>query len=99
MSLTSIHIGGRKNVERDEIVYLQSELNYTRVYLENGMMYFVATTLKKIEDRIANEAQFVRLNRAVLVNKKFVRSQIDSTVKMQNNMVFKISRRRIINLN
>jgi two-component system, LytTR family, response regulator len=94
--MKTIHIGGRKFVPPDTIWYLQSDQNYTKVYLNSGKMYFVATTLKVIENRLIELRNFVRINRGVIINKNFVRERIDSSVIMPNNISFVIARRRNI---
>ena len=94
-----IHIGSRKRILSEDILYLQSDLNYTKVYTINGKMHLVSTTLKTIEARLSSSAHFLRINRGLVINTRYIKSQFANSVELSNNLVFIVSRRRKYFLN
>lgn len=90
-----IHLGGRKKVSPKTIVLLKADINYTVIYLEDGSYFITATTIGILENRLKNYP-FFRPNRSVLLNLDFmVWFELTSAqIKMENNEVFKISRRK-----
>ncbi len=63
-------------VQTSDILYCQSESNYTYVYLVNGDRHLLARPLKEFEDTLSGD-RFYRIHNSYLVNldqiKKFVR--------------------------
>ena len=57
----------------DDIIRLEAESNYTRVFLNNKTSVLVAKTLKKFES-ILSEYQFKRVHQSHLVNLSYVKS-------------------------
>lgn len=51
----------------EQIVRLESESNYTRIYLDDGKKYLVAKTLKELEDTLTPYS-FFRIHHSHLVN-------------------------------
>ncbi|UBM60828.1 LytTR family transcriptional regulator DNA-binding domain-containing protein [Marinilongibacter aquaticus] len=93
-----IHLGSRKRVLPQEILYLQSDINYTRVLLVSGRMIFSSTTLEIIENRLACTADILRMNRGVVIKWNHVKSWQNSTVELVDKQKFLISRRRKMKL-
>jgi DNA-binding LytR/AlgR family response regulator len=94
VSQPQVHIGGYAHVQTDEILYCQSDSNYTHVYFarkKNKMT--VATTLKTIEDRLVAKG-FLRVNRSELVNQEYILSYNAHLVTLVNGTVLPIARRR-----
>jgi two-component system, LytTR family, response regulator len=89
-----IHIGSRKRILSEDILYLQSDLNYTKVYTINGKMHLVSTTLKTIEARLSSSAHFLRINRGLVVNSNHIKSFNKKTLTIANKEL-NISRRRL----
>lgn len=54
-------------VDQSEILYLESESNYTTVFLKSGQKILVSKTLKHLEERLDAE-QFCRVHATYLVN-------------------------------
>lgn len=54
-------------IELSDIIFLESEGNYTRIFIESGDPIFVSMTLKSMEEKI-NDNQFVRTHQSYLVN-------------------------------
>jgi len=99
MNNNIIPIGSRKKVPSEDILYLQSDLNYTKVFLVNGQMIFSSTTLKIIESRLAENPEFLRINRGVVINRQHVKIYQEASVELSNNLSFVVSRRRKAFLN
>lgn len=89
-----IPVGSRKKVPSEQILYLQSDLNYTKVFLVNGQMIFSSTTLKTIEGRLSENPEFLRINRGVVINRQHVKTYQEASVELSNNLQFVVSRRR-----
>jgi two-component system LytT family response regulator len=94
----------RKNVNRKklsvsykEVVLFKADVNYTEIYLENGEYMIVSKTLKEMEQRFAKNISFVRTHKSFMVNIAHVVSfQLNDgmTIKLSNNEVANLSRRR-----
>jgi DNA-binding LytR/AlgR family response regulator len=94
MKTNIMPIGSRKKVVSNEILYLQSDLNYTKVFLVNGKMIFSSTTLKIIESRLSENPEFFRINRGIVINRQHVKTFQEASVQLSNNLQFVVSRRR-----
>ncbi|MCP9768959.1 LytTR family transcriptional regulator [Lacihabitans sp. LS3-19] len=90
----TVHVGGRICLYPSSIILLESDSNYTRLYLNNGKILIVATTLGKIQNRLSN--QFVRTHRSFVVNLNYTDISFlenEPYVKMSNNKRVMVSRR------
>lgn len=94
MKQTSISIGGRQNVNPKEVIRLQADINYTRVFLADGKKILVATTLKEIEIRFSAFPKFVRINKSVIINIDCIKHINDEQIIFQNGETLTPSRRR-----
>ena len=66
-------VDGIMIVDLQDILYCESENNYTRLYLTNDKFIFVAKTLKKIEALLSIDPDFFRIHHSFIVNMRFVR--------------------------
>lgn len=91
----------RKHIPTDEIVYLESEINYTNVYTADNRKHISSFTLKKLEARIV-KPNFIRINRGCLVNIKHITEitgiKRNGQAQLSNGSVLIISRRKFDNL-
>jgi two-component system LytT family response regulator len=58
-------------VETKDIIRLESDSNYTRIFLVNGQKYYVAKTLKDFEVLLAPKG-FIRAHHSHIVNVRYV---------------------------
>jgi len=58
-------------VDKDDILYCQSEGNYTHVILKEGKQYLVSKNIKTIE-RLMPKQQFLRVHKSFVVNTKYI---------------------------
>lgn len=87
----------KSQIPTDEIVYLESEINYTNIYTSDNRKHLSSFTLKKLESRIV-ESDFIRINRGCLVNPKHI-TQItgikrNAQARLSNGSELIISRRK-----
>ena len=88
-----ISIGGRHSVEPKNVVVFEGDANYSHVYLKNGLVLTVATTLKNLEKRFGKH-NFLRVHKKYLVNLKEVKSCKKNEVMLKNKKSIIVSRRK-----
>lgn len=81
-------------VNTKEILYCQSEANYTTVYLENEETILLSKHIKKIEE-LLNSNIFIRCHQSYLVNKYHVKKfNKNGHLLISNNSQIPVSGRR-----
>jgi len=92
-----IHIPTNKGVtlvDPAEIIYLESDSNYTSIFLKSGQKFLISKTLKSLEERL-NPVDFCRVHSAYLVNlneiEQYVRGD-GGTLVMKNKTSIPVSR-------
>ena len=85
----------RKKILLKEIIMFRADINYTSIYLLSGKILIIPRTIKIFED-LLSEYAFIRTHRAYLVNERHLKEYDfpNNLVKMSNNMIALISRRR-----
>lgn len=89
-----VAFGSRKNLDPATIILLKAETNYTYLYFNDGSRILSSTTLGILETRL-KDFPFIRPNRSVLINMDYILESDLLQLKMTNNEIVKISRRRI----
>jgi DNA-binding LytR/AlgR family response regulator len=88
---------GHENIPSADILYLQSDTNYTEIFTINHPKRLCSITLKKVENRLDNMA-FLRINRGLTINRLHVsqlcKSEKQPFVILSNGQQLPISRRR-----
>ncbi len=79
-----------------KIVLMESDRNYTVLYLENGRKLLSGYCLKTHEN-IADNQSFMRLNRSEMINKLFIKliNIEEASLTLSNGRKVSISRRRM----
>jgi two-component system, LytTR family, response regulator len=78
----------------EEIIYLQAERNYTRLYFVKRSEFLSSKTLMEYE-KILKDSGFMRVHRSCLVNKRFIESyDKQGMLKMSNGATLEVSRRK-----
>ncbi len=92
----NIHIGGRQEVNPQEVVMLQAEINYTVLFFVNGTKTIVATPLKTLESRFM-PYDFYRTHKSYLVNIACIKCYLKphNQVQMSNDRKILVSRRKV----
>ncbi|GAB2555911.1 hypothetical protein GCM10027190_02500 [Spirosoma areae] len=79
-----------------DLMYLESELNYTWLHWADGRRVFIPRTLKWFEDKLP-PAWFLRLHRHCLVNRRYI-ERVEMTLTgrlyLHTGVVLPVSRRR-----
>jgi len=90
-----ISLGGKAKANPNTILLLKADINYTHIFLDDGTTILSSTTLGILEKRLC-QYPFFRPNRSVLVNLDYmIEFEMQSaSIKMGNNEIFRISRRR-----
>lgn len=77
-----------------EIIRCEADGNYTKFFLTNKKPVIASRTLKEF-DEILSGQQFIRVHRAHLVNKRYIRSFTnDHELQMSDDATVEVSRRR-----
>lgn len=88
-------IEGLIMVDTKDILYCESDNNYTRFHLQNGKSVYISKTLKKAELLLQNNTDFYRIHHSFLVNLKFIQQYIKGDggeVVMSNGKYLPVSR-------
>jgi len=70
--ITLSHTGGFSVIEMKDIIRLEAESNYTRVFVQEKKSYFVSKPLKVFEDNLKDNI-FFRVHRSYIINLLFVK--------------------------
>lgn len=90
------NVNGFKVIPFEHILYLQGEINYTRIFLVNGEKILTTKTLKEY-DLLLSEFGFFRIHQSHLINLSFVQEYIKGDggeIIMINGDMLNLSRRR-----
>ncbi|WP_158561295.1 LytTR family DNA-binding domain-containing protein [Emticicia sp. C21] len=94
----SLRLNNKNRINTDDIVYLQSDWNYTHVHTIDNRKILSSFTLKILEKRIFDK-DFIRINRGSLVNIRRISTIKDNgkvgEATMYNGSVLPISRRKL----
>lgn len=87
---------GFKIVKINSILYCQSDVNYTKIFLNNGTSFILSKTLKLIEELLPSST-FLRVHKSYLVNFNYViyfSRSLDAYVELSNNIKIPVSSRK-----
>lgn len=93
-------VGGKsKFVRPEEVIFLESKINYTILYLTNGRTYLSARNLQVYENKLMVLPYFFRIHRGIIINmmhiEKIKLDKLSGSVLLQSGEELCISRRRI----
>ncbi|MEI7583229.1 LytTR family DNA-binding domain-containing protein [Runella sp.] len=89
-----LHVNGMaRMIDTQNIAYLQSEVNYTRIFLKDGKAYLEAKTLKHFSG-VLEGPEFIRIHKSYLVNRSQIVSITPDYVLLRNGLELSISRRK-----
>lgn len=84
-------------VDTKDILYCESENNYTRFFMADGKAIFVSKTLKKVETILSDDNNFFRSHNSFIINLKYVHRYLKGEggeVILQNGKSLPIARTR-----
>jgi DNA-binding LytR/AlgR family response regulator len=82
------------SLQLNELVYLESDVNYTIFHMSNGKKHISGFTLKYHLDKMAGLTNFFRVNRSICINLNFASDTSLSSISLHNGLQFTVSRRR-----
>lgn len=88
-----IHVGGRKRLPPQAIINMDADVNYTIITMNTGQKIVVATTLKKIEEKVNEFKNFVRVNKSTILNTDYAQLENNAFI-LPNKRVVEFSRRK-----
>ncbi len=97
---TPVEVGGKMKFYPSEIILLESDVNYTRLYLADGRTVIVSITLGRLAQRFAS-CNFFRTHKSYMVNLQYVavtHIQHQVTLRMTNDVEVSVSRRKKVSL-
>jgi DNA-binding LytR/AlgR family response regulator len=96
MKTDFISVGGRMKFRPSDIVLMEADCNYTRLYLENGSTAYVATTMKILERRFMHEQNFFRSSKSYIINLNFFENFLpkENLICLNNSKTASVSRRK-----
>lgn len=65
-------VNGFEFLKTEEILYCQSENNYTKIFLSTGETKLISKTLKDVEKTLSNY-MFLRIHQSYLINPKYLK--------------------------
>lgn len=87
-------VNGIQYVQLEDIIRLQAERNYTRLYFVKGKNFLSSKTLAEYE-KILRDSGFIRVHRSHLINPQYVDSyEKQGMVKLKDGCEIEVSRRK-----
>lgn len=87
-------INGIQYVQLEDIIRLQAERNYTRLYFVKGKNFLSSKTLAEYE-KILRDSGFIRVHRSHLINPQYIDSyEKQGMVKLKDGCEIEVSRRK-----
>ncbi|MES2518395.1 MAG: LytTR family DNA-binding domain-containing protein [Bacteroidota bacterium] len=85
-----------KRVDIDQILFLESDINYTHFYFKSQRRTIMAHSLKHFEADLLPRG-FLRIHRSYIVNSRFIQSVnlFENTLTLTDGTVLKVARRRV----
>lgn len=94
----SLHHNGKVIfIAVDEISYIESRENSTMLNLYNNAHYYSSKDLVKFEDVLQEIGDFIRINKNIIINTRFIKSYSKGEVcviDLKSGQSFEVSRRR-----
>ena len=93
-------IGNRRIINLDDIIAIEADGSYSKIYLKDGKVITISKNLKYFENRLPKESSFFRSHRAWIVNLTYIKNlnKKDLTITLKDTVIkAKISRTRVTN--
>lgn len=84
-------------IEMSKISHIEADGNYSNIFLIDGKKYYIAKTLKEIDEFTSELRAFIRINKSVIINSalctNYQRGE-NCSVTLNSGQVFEVSRRK-----
>ncbi|WP_341225822.1 LytTR family DNA-binding domain-containing protein [uncultured Arcticibacterium sp.] len=96
--MENIKLPFRLEIPLKEIIYMESESNYTQIYVDSDKKKIIASkSLCHVTAGIDTQA-FIRINRSQVINIAYIKKYLDfnnfALITLKNGQVLRTSRRR-----
>lgn len=81
-------------IDFNKVAYLQADVNYTDVFFVQGVNMKFPVTLKRFEEFLFSNENFIRIQRGVIINKKNIKWANEYEVFLTVGKLIPVSRRR-----
>lgn len=81
-------------IDYNKVAYLKADINYTDVFFDHGVNLKFPFTLKRFEEFLAKNENFIRIQRGVIINKKNIKWANEYEVFLNVGKIIPVSRRR-----
>jgi two-component system LytT family response regulator len=89
-----------KLINHSQIIYIEADDNYSKIFLEDNSEYLLSKTLRIVEEELNNE-MFFRSHRTYLINLLFVKEICKGSemyLLLKNGAKIPLARRRLCEL-
>lgn len=84
-------------IEMKKVSYIEADGNYSNIFMIDGTKYYIAKTLKEIDEFTTELNAFIRINKSVIINSmlctNYQRGE-NCTITLKSGQVFEVSRRK-----
>jgi two-component system LytT family response regulator len=84
-------------IDIDDLMYLEADGAYTKVFLNDGSKLLISKKLKEFENILSNNKNFFRTHRSYIINTACIKQYIKSdggSIVLQNNVSVPVARER-----
>jgi DNA-binding LytR/AlgR family response regulator len=89
-----IKVGARTFVRAEQIIFMESEINYTRIHYKDGSKQILSYTLKKVLGSFECQNNLRRISRQIVVNTDEVSPNPIGKFEVSPGRFIAVSRRR-----
>ncbi len=93
-------LGNRRIINLDDIIAIEADGSYSKIYLKGSKVITISKNLKYFENRLPKESSFFRSHRTWIVNLTYIKNlnKKDLTITLKETAIkAKISRTRVTN--
>ncbi len=91
-------LGNRRIVDLNDIIAIQADDTYSKIYITNNTSIIISKTLKYFENILEDNSCFFRSHRSWIINLKYLDTfnKTENTILLKGNLQTQISRNKFI---
>lgn len=78
----------------NQVTYFKADVNYTKLYFVGGKSKTMPYTIKRFEEYLASNQNFIRIHRAFIVNRNYINELSVDEVTLSCGARLPVARRR-----
>lgn len=94
----TVHVAEKvKVLNAKEIIYIEADGRYCKLFMNDKQSYVTAKLLKDFEDYLGETSSFIRISKSLLINSFFIKSYSKGDpffIELSNEVIFEIPRRK-----